>query len=306
MAADPGAAESPPADRDVFPSVLVIGAGTMGAQIAMVVALSGRTVCVTDIAADALDRARAELDSRMRARVDKGRLTQEQLDDAFARLTTTTDLAAAASDVDLVIEAVVERLEAKRALFAELDSLCPTATVFASNSSSFMPSQMADARPDRFINLHFFNPALVMRCVEVIRAPSTAQQTVDAAVAFVRDIGKEPVLLDKEIPGFIANRILNAVRDEAVSLMENGVASVSQIDLACRTALGYPMGPFELMDLTGIDIGYLIKKARFEATGDPADAPARSMSELVAAGHLGRKTGRGWYMYENGEKVGEA
>lgn len=208
---------------------------------------------------------------------------------------------------DLVIEAVVEKLDVQRELFARLDRIAPPHAVLASNSSSFVPSRMADAtgRPDRVCNLHFFNPALVMRCVEVVRGPATSDTTVRLVVELARRIGKVPVVVEKEIPGFIANRILNAVRDEAIGLLEGGYAGVEAIDTVCRTALGYPMGPFELMDLTGIDIGYLAKQARFAETGDPKDAPSASVTALVEAGHLGRKTGRGWYRYDEHGKRDE-
>jgi 3-hydroxybutyryl-CoA dehydrogenase len=167
-------------------------------------------------------------------------------------------------------------------------------------------SRIADAtnRPDRVCNMHFFNPALVMKCVEVVRNPKTSDATVETTVELTRRIGKAPVVLNKEIPGFVANRILNAVRDEAISLYENGIASVEDIDTACKSALGYPMGPFELMDLTGIDIGYYVKMARYEESGDPKDKPSKSVVEKVEKGELGRKTGKGWYEYdEHGQKV---
>ena len=229
--------------------------------------------------------------------MDKGKLTDDQRASAFERLTFSTDLATAVVDADLVIEAVLQKLDVKRGLFADLDRLCPPHTILASNCSSLMPSQLADAtgRPDQFVNLHFFNPALIMRCVEVVRGPATGEQTQAAAVAFVHCIGKEPVVLKKEIPGFVANRILYAVRDEAISLLEGGVAEVADIDRACQTALGCPMGPFELMDLTGLGIGYHVKKARLDLTGDPRDQPQRSLAE---SGRLGRKTGHGWYRYD--------
>ncbi len=187
----------------------------------------------------------------------------------------------------------------KRELFAELDRLTPEHTILATNSSSFVPSKIADAtsRPDRVVNMHFFNPALVMRCVEVVRGPQTSDATVATTVELAERIGKLPVVLDKEIPGFVANRLLNAVRDEAIRLLEGGYASVEAIDTAARTALGHPMGPFELMDLTGIDIGYHTKQARYDETGDPADLPSRSVTEKVERGELGRKTGTGWYDY---------
>jgi 3-hydroxybutyryl-CoA dehydrogenase len=162
-----------------------------------------------------------------------------------------------------------------------------------------MSSQLADAtsRPTRVANMHFFNPALVMRCVEVARSTATSDATVEAVVGVIRRLGKEPVVLRKEIPGFVANRILYALRDEAISLLEGGVASVEDIDTACRTALGHPMGPFEVMDLAGIDIGYRATRARHAVTGDPRDLPSRTITELVERGELGRKTGKGFYTY---------
>ncbi|WP_314038120.1 3-hydroxyacyl-CoA dehydrogenase family protein [Dietzia sp. CH92] len=287
-------------------TVLVVGAGAMGSQIAMVCANAGFDVTCTDLDRSALDRAGEMLRTRMDSSVAKGRITAEQRDAAFDRLTLSTDRDTAARTADLVIEAAVEKLDVKRALFAELSAIAPTTAILASNSSSFVPSAMASAvsHPERFCNLHFFNPALVMRCVEVVRGPQTSDATMATATAFVEEIGKTAVVLEKEIPGFVANRILGAVRDEAIHLLEGGYADVEAIDTACRTALGYPMGPFELMDLTGIDIGYLVKKQRFADSGDPADAPADSVTRLVDRGDLGRKTGRGWYVYsDSGEKV---
>ena len=281
-------------------SVVVVGAGAMGSQIGMVCALAGYAATITDIARDALDRAEAQLRQRMSRDVEKNRRTDAQVEEAFGRLTFSTDLTTAAAQADFVIEAAVEKLEIKRRLFADLDRVAPPHAILATNSSNIVSSRIADAtgRPDRVCNLHFFNPALVMKCVEVVRGPQTSDETVTTAVEFARRLGKVPVLLDREIPGFIANRILGAVRDEAIFLLENGIASVEDIDTACRTALGYPMGPFELMDLTGIDIGYLTKQDRYAESGDPKDQPSKSVSALVERGELGRKTGRGWYDYD--------
>jgi 3-hydroxybutyryl-CoA dehydrogenase len=286
--------------------VVVVGAGAMGSQIGMVCALAGLTATVTDIAEPALARAEAELRQRLIRDVEKGRRTQQDVDAAFDRLTFTTDLTGAASTADYIIEAAVEKLDIKRALFADLDKAAPAHAILATNSSSIVSSRIADAtnRPDKVCNLHFFNPALIMKCVEVVRGPQTSDATVQASVELTERLGKTPVVLNREIPGFIANRILGAVRDEAIHLLENGIASVQDIDTACRTALGYPMGPFELMDLTGIDIGYLTKKDRFAQTGDPKDQPSRSVTALVERGELGRKTGQGWYTYdESGNKT---
>lgn len=297
------------ATEKVWPTVAVLGAGAMGSQIAGVIALSGRDVALADTSDEALQRALATLDSRWESSVAKGRMTAQAKQDAYSRIRTTTDPVSGCVGADLVIEAIVEKLDVKRSTFEAIGAAVPPGTVLATNSSSFVPSQIADVVPDpsRFLGLHFFNPALVMKCVEVISGPQTDPQLLETAVRFVEEIGKEPVVLRKEINGFIANRILGAVRDEAIRLLEGGYASVTDIDRACRTALGYPMGPFELMDLTGIDIGYLTKTARYEASGDPADAPSRTVAEKVAAGHLGRKTGQGFYLYdEQGTKLGEA
>ncbi len=281
-------------------NVVVVGAGAMGSQIGMICALAGLDATVTDIAQAALGKAETELRQRLSRDVDKGRRSQQHVDDAFARLSFSTDLTTAASTADYVIEAAVEKLDIKRALFADLDRVAPPHAILATNSSSIVSSRIADAtgRPDRVCNLHFFNPALIMKCVEVVRGPQTSDATVEISVELARRLGKTPVVLDREIPGFIANRILGAVRDEAIYLLENGIASVGDIDTACRTALGYPMGPFELMDLTGIDIGYLTKKDRYAESGDPKDQPSKSVSALVERGELGRKTGRGWYDYD--------
>ena len=281
-------------------NVVVVGAGAMGSQIGLLCALAGYSATVTDIARDALDRAETQLRQRMTRDIEKGRRRGADVDAAFGRLTFSTDLLAAAASADFVIEAAVEKLDVKRQLFADLDRVAPPHAILATNSSSIVSSRIADAtgRPDRVCNVHFFNPALIMKCVEVVRGPDTSDDTVEAAVQLARRLGKTPVVLDREIPGFIANRILGAVRDEAIFLLENGIASVQDIDTACRTALGYPMGPFELMDLTGIDIGYLTKKDRFAESGDLKDQPSKSVSALVERGELGRKTGRGWYDYD--------
>jgi len=286
--------------------ILVVGAGAMGSQIAMVCALAGYDTTVTDVADEALDRATSQLHARLDRDVAKGRRTREDVDAAFARLTFSTDVDAAAAAADLVIEAALEKLEVKREVFARLDKISPAHTILTTNSSAIMSSQLADAtgRADRVANMHFFNPALVMRCVEVVGSSATSDATMEAVTELARSLGKEPVVLHKEIPGFVANRILGAVRDEAIFLLENGIATVEDIDTACRTALGYPMGPFELMDLTGIEIGYHAKLARHAVSGDPRDLPSRTVTELVERGDLGRKTGKGFYTYdESGDRT---
>ena len=268
----------------------------MGSQIGMVCALAGYDATVTDLADDALDRARTQLRHRLDRDVAKGRRTRDDVDAAFG----AADLQhrprrRRGRRADFVIEAAVEKLDVKREVFAELDKVAPPHAILTTNSSAIVSSQIADAtgRPDRVANMHFFNPALVMRCVEVVRGSRhVGRHRRHRRRTRPRGSARQPVVLRKEIPGFVANRILGAARDEAIFLLEQGVASVEDIDTACRTALGYPMGPFELMDLTGIDIGYHAKLARYAVTGDPRDLPSRTVTELVERGELGRKTGR--------------
>lgn len=280
-------------------TVVVLGAGTMGSQIAAVCALAGYGTSLVDISQDQLDRARTQLEQRLSRDVEKGRRAREDVDAAWDRLTLTTDRDVAAAAADLVIEAAVEDLSVKRTIFSELDAVCPDHTLLVTNSSNIVSSRVADAtsRPDRVCNLHFFNPALVMACVEVVPHPGTAPETVDRMVSFVESLGKTPVRLKQEIPGFVANRLLGALRREALELYEAGIADFQDIDVAARTALGHPMGPFELMDLVGIDVVHLIRLAEYEQTGDPASLPAESIKAKYEAGDFGRKTGRGWYDY---------
>ncbi|WP_270239195.1 3-hydroxyacyl-CoA dehydrogenase family protein [Kocuria marina] len=279
--------------------ITVIGAGAMGSQIAMVCALAGYHTDVVDIAQDAVDRAEAQLHERMDRDVAKQRRTAEDVAAAFGRLTFTTDRDGCAAQADVVIEAAVEDLGIKRKLFAELDRICPEHTILVTNSSNIVSSRVADAtgRPEKVCNFHFFNPALVMQCVEVVPHEGTSRETVDTALELARSLGKQPVELKKEVPGFVANRLLGALRTEALKLYEDGVADFEDIDIAAKTALRHPMGPFELMDLVGIDVVHLIRLAEYEQTGDPASLPARSIREKYEAGEYGRKTGKGWYDY---------
>jgi 3-hydroxybutyryl-CoA dehydrogenase len=284
---------------DDVKKILVAGAGAMGSQIAMVFALSGYEVVLQDISQESLQKAKTSLSGHMKRRVEKGRLTQQQVDQAFNRLIFTEDLEQAAREADFVVEAIIEKLEAKRQLFAELDRLAPDHAILATNSSTIVSSKLADAtqRPDRVCNMHFFNPALVMELVEVVRNPNTSQETVDLTVELVRRIHKTPIVLQKEISGFVANRILGALMNEAVSLYEQGIASFEDIDLACTKALNHPIGPFALMDLTGIDVNYYVRMQRMQETGDPALGPKKSIKEKFEKGEWGRKTGKGWYDY---------
>ena len=279
--------------------VTVIGAGTMGSQIAMVSALSGFQTYLVDVSADQLDRAQDQLWSRLDRDVEKGRRSADEVSVAKERLRFTANTDEGLAAADFVIEAAVEDLKIKRQLFADLDRLAPAHAILATNSSNIVSSRIADAtsRPELVCNMHFFNPALVMECVEVVPHDQTSAATVDIASALAEAFGKTVVKLNKEIPGFIANRLLNAIRKEALSLHESGIASAEDIDKAAKTALRHPMGPFELMDLVGIDVVYLIRMAEYEQTGDPESLPAKAVTKLYEAGSFGRKTGQGWYSY---------
>lgn len=281
--------------------ILVVGAGAMGSQIGMVCALAEYQVTLQDVSEDMLGTAREQLTARMDSSVDKGRRSRADADAALDRLAFTTSLEDGAADADFVIEAATEKLEVKRAIFAALGQAAPRHAILATNSSTLGSSKVADesGRPEQVCNMHFFNPALVMKCVEVVRHDKTSQETVDATLELARSLGKAPVLINREIPGFVANRLMGAIRDEALRLYADGIASVEDIDTAARTALGHPMGPFELMDLVGLDVSYLIRQATFEETQDPSDLPHPALKELYEQGNYGRKTGKGWYSYDH-------
>lgn len=280
-------------------NITVIGAGAMGSQIAMVSALAGFATTVVDISPESLDRAKEQLWSRVDRDVEKGRRTAADVETAKAALQFSTDQDAAVANTDFVIEAAIENLAMKRDIFAQLDKMCPAHTILTTNSSNIMSSQIADAtnRPDKVCNMHFFNPALVMQGVEVVPHEGTSQKTTNTTVALTEALGKDVIELKKEIPGFVANRLLGALRLEALKLYDAGIADLQDIDRAAKGALRHPMGPFELMDFVGIDIAYLVRLAEYEQTGDEASKPHPVLAAKYETGEYGRKTGRGWYDY---------
>ncbi|USK76311.1 3-hydroxyacyl-CoA dehydrogenase family protein [Peribacillus frigoritolerans] len=282
-------------------SITVIGAGQMGHQIAMLAALGGYETILQDVHENALKTAQEKLDVILTKWVQKGKLSEDRKLAAFSRLQCTTDLEKAASGADLIIEAVVEKLDVKQEVFAKLEELAPAETIFATNSSTIVNSLIASVtnRPDKFINMHFFFPPLVMDCVEVVMSDQTSEETAKLAMEVTENMNRTGVLLRKEISGFVANRILGALQREALYLYEEGIVDYKEIDLICRKALGHPIGPFELMDLSGIDVGYFVMQQRFNETGNPEDKPNACIEEKVNKGHLGRKTGKGWYDYPN-------
>lgn len=284
---------------DDIKTLCVTGAGQMGAQIAIQAALRGFQVALHDISDEQLERAIDGNRKHLLRRVEKGKMTEAQVDAVFARIRATSDLADACSNVDFVIEAVVELLEVKREVFRQLDEHAPDHAILATNSSYLGNSRIADAtsRPDKVVNMHFFYPPLVMKLVEVVQGEQTSDETVELTLELARRMGKEAVRVHRELPGFLVNRILRAISDEAYYLLENGVASFEDIDKACELGLNHPMGPFKLGDFSGLDIGYNARLERFRETGDPTDKPAPSLERRVQRGDLGRKSGRGFYDY---------
>ena len=279
--------------------ICVVGAGNMGHQIALSAAIAGYKVKCTDIAPEILEKAEKFANTYLPERVAKGKMTEEVAKQARANISFTLSLEEAAGDADFVIEAILEKLDLKRELFAKLDKICPPHAILATNSSFIVSSKIADVtkRPDKVCNMHFFNPALVMKLVEVVKGPHVSEETANITMELSKSMGKIPVLLKKEIYGFLVNRILAAINHEALFLYDMGIASYEDIDTAVVNALGHPMGPFRLMDLTGIDLAYFIGMERYQETGDPANKPSPIIVEKYIKGEWGEKKGKGFYDY---------
>ena len=279
--------------------ILVVGAGQMGAQIAMQSALHGYAITLNDLTMDVLQKGMAGNRKQLERRVQKGQMTKDQMEEAIARVRLEPDLEKAGRDADFVIEAIVERLEPKRECFAKLDRVCPPHAILATNSSTLMNSQIASAtrRPDKCVNMHYFYPPLVMKLVEVVKGQATSEETVEITAEVARRSGRDAVVLRRELPGFLVNRILRALVREAYYCLDQGVANHADIDKAVELGLNHPLGPFKLGDLSGLDIGYNARLETYEVTKDPNDKPPQELEKRVKRGDLGRKTGRGFYDY---------
>ncbi|MAY54517.1 3-hydroxyacyl-CoA dehydrogenase family protein [Pseudohongiella sp. SYSU M77423] len=280
-------------------NICVVGAGNMGHQIALQAAICGYKVKCFDVNQETLKKADAFVDSYLPGRVEKGRLTTEQAQAARGNIQFVDSLESAAGDADFVIEAATEVLSLKRKIFADLDRIAPKHAILATNSSAIVSSKIADAtqRQDKVLNMHFFNPALVMKLVEVVKGPHVSDESADLTMELCRVFQKVPVLLKKEVDGFLLNRIFAAISREASWLLEMGVAEVEDIDNACVYGAGHPMGPFRLNDLTGLDLSYIMRMEKFRETGNPADLPNPRLVEHYMKGEYGEKTGKGWYDY---------
>lgn len=282
--------------------VAVIGAGTMGRGIAQVAALAGCATVLQDADARVADRAQEAIGATLDKGVERGKVEPDARDAALTRLRLETDLAMAVGDADLVIEAVPEDLALKRALFGELDTLAPGAAILASNTSSLSISALAEAtsRPDRVVGLHFFNPVHLMRLVEVIVLEGTDLEVRDSAVAFARRLGKEPIIV-RDSPGFATSRLGVALGLEAMRLLEDGVASAGDIDLAMELGYNHPMGPLKLTDLVGLDVRLAIAEHLARTIDTARFSPPAVLRERVAQGKLGKKSGEGFYRWVDGE-----
>jgi 3-hydroxybutyryl-CoA dehydrogenase len=285
-------------------TVGVAGSGTMGAGIAIVAARAGFRTIVFDARADALERARQQTSGFFAKSVERGKLTQPQVDGIMASLTSTTNIADLAA-CDIVIEAVFEDLKVKHALCGELGKVCPPHTIFASNTSTLSISEIAagSGRDDRFVGMHFCLPAQLMKLVEMSPGLRTSAESFQAAWNFCKAMGQIPVKT-QDSPGFILNYFLVPFNNDAIRLVEAGVASPADIDRAVKTGLGYPMGPLELLDLVGLDTHLLVAEALYASTHEPRAAVPALVKRMIAAGQLGRKTGQGFYTYRGNAMFG--
>ena len=275
----------------------VVGCGTMGAGITQVCAQSGYQVVVSEINNELLNKGLASINSFLSKGVDKGKLSQQDKESTLSRIkgtTSTKDF----SDCDLVIEAAVENMDLKKKIFAEVDKICPKHAILATNTSclSIVDMAMATSRPDKVLGLHFWNPAPLMKLLEVVKTVATSDETLETGKSFGESLGKT-IIVAPDIPGFIVNRLQIPFRLDAIRMLEAGIATKEDIDAGVTLGLGHPMGQFALQDLVGLDVTYAVANALYEETKDPKFAPPTLMKKMIAAGWLGRKTGKGFYEY---------
>ena len=283
-----------------FKKAIVVGAGTMGAGIAQIFAQGGIPVTLTDQSEDIVAKAVAGLEKRMARRVEQGKMSAGDKDDILSRISVGAGYGAA-SDADVVIEAVFEDMGLKKDILAALDEAAPERTIFASNTTSLSISEMAAAtsRPDKVIGMHFFNPPVVMKLVEIMPGIGTAPETIEAVRGLAEALGKQPVQARFDSPAGIGSRVLAGSLNEAVEVFAQGLASAEDIDAALKMGCGFPMGPLELIDLIGVDIHLAKTETLYRELGDQRYRPNFLLKKMVRAGHLGRKSGRGFYTYED-------
>jgi len=287
--------------------IFVAGAGLMGNGIAQVCAQAGYEVTMRDLTDEILEKGLKSINWSVGKLTEKGKV-QGTVEEIVGRIRPTTELSMAA-DADFVIEAIIENLEAKKTLFAELDGICTEHTIFASNTSAIPITEIAEVtkRGDRFLGAHFFSPVPMMRILEVVKGLLTSDRTMEITEDLGKSLGKETIRVNRDLAGFALNRINFPSTIEAIKLVETGVVKIEDVDKGMRLGFGRPMGPFETSDLTGLDVSFNAMNAVYEETQDEKFHPPMLLKRKVRIGHLGRKTGIGWYRYdENGNKIGPA
>ncbi len=281
--------------------VVIVGSGTMGAGVGQLCSQQGFEAVITDINQELADKGRARVEKGLLKRVEKGKITKDVVDDVMSRITAAGDLSAVA-EADFVIESALEDLEIKKKIFAELDGLAKPDVILATNTTSLSISAMAEAtkRPDKVVQMHFFNPPVIMKLVEIMPGKQTSPETLAAAEAFAKDLGKDPVVCKNEAPAGIVSRVLGCLLNEATWLYESGVADAENIDKAMKLGAGHPMGPLTLLDMIGLDIHRAKMQTLYREIGDERYKHPPIVDQLIEKGHLGRKAGKGFYDYTKG------
>lgn len=276
----------------------VLGAGIMGAGIGQLCAQEGYEVIVTDVSEEIIGKAKEKVTRGLQRRIEKGKITQEDMDSVLSRMNWSTDLNIA-RESNFVIEAVFENLDLKKEIFKNLDSICSPETILATNTTALSVSEIASAtqRPDKVIGMHFFNPAVIMKLVEIIRGDETSEETIETTKMFAESLGKVPIATFKEAPAGIVSRVLAGLLNEAATVFADGIADVQDIDEAMKLGAGLPMGPLALIDMIGLDIHLAKMQTLYKKLKDERYKPPEIIKEMVAAGKLGKKTGEGFYKY---------
>ncbi len=279
-------------------TVMVVGAGLMGSGIAQVSAIAGHDVILRDITDEAVAKGRGAIEASLARFAEKGAISADEAEAALARITGTTDLDGAAG-ADIIVEAIIEEVDLKAALFTDLDRLAPEGAVLATNTSAIPITRIAAAtkRPESVVGTHFFSPVPMMKLCELVRGLKTSDETLAAARTWAEGIGKTCIVVNRDVAGFVTTRIITALVNEAIRLVETGVASPEDVDIACKLGFGHAMGPLATADLTGIDVMRRASMSIYNETAEPSFYPPELITRMAIAGDLGRKSGRGFYTY---------